>query len=303
MHQSFSMNRGVGSEVGKACFPVADYPGPAATPDTLVLQRENAALKEQVAALTRSNAELEQFAWSASHDLKEPLRTVAGYTQLLLRRRPPAPGSEEAEFAAYVLQGVERMHAMIDGLLEYARTGAALEPSEGPGAVTDTSGAASEAVEALHHLMEECGASVSIAPLPAVAVARTALLQIFSNLIGNALKYRSDAAAPCILVSAESYPGMARFAVRDNGIGIDPEFQERIFLPFQRLHGEEYPGIGLGLALTRRLVERCGGEIWVESEAGGGSTFRFTLPAAVSGPEAAGGLAVRALGKAATAKP
>jgi chemotaxis family two-component system sensor kinase Cph1 len=167
----------------------------------------------------------------------------------------------------------------------------------------DTAAIAVEAMEALQGRMEECGASISIAPLPVVAVAPTPLLQIFSNLIGNALKYRIEGEAPRIEIMAAGKafpmggePGageMVRFAVRDNGIGIDPEFHERIFGPFHRLHGDEYPGIGLGLALTRRLVERYGGQIWVESEAGCGSTFYFTLPAATVGREAVAAVAHR----------
>jgi signal transduction histidine kinase len=288
---------------------------PDRTSETVAtLRRENAALKERVAALNHSNSDLEQFAWSASHDLKEPLRTVAGYAQLLLRRHPPAPGSEDAEFASYLLQGVERMHAMIDGLLEYARAGRDREAPRAGDAVAEpdtaaapdtvavpdieTAAVAAEAVDGLQNLMEACGASVSIAPLPAVAVAPIPLLQIFSNLIGNALKYRTGGVAPRIELWAGAWSAsnrsphnedggagaMAVFAVRDNGIGIDAEFRERIFAPFARLHGDEYPGIGLGLALTRRLVERHGGRIWVESEAGSGSTFYFTLPRRVEEP-------------------
>jgi light-regulated signal transduction histidine kinase (bacteriophytochrome) len=281
MHQFVSMD----CDAGESCFPSEEL--------AVVLRRENEALTQQVSALNRSNADLEQFAWTASHDLKEPLRTVASYTQLLLRRRPPAPGSEDAEFAAFIVQGVERMRAMIDGLLAYAHVGRDQEfgpPSDSAMAHSVyTADIAAEAVEALQSLMQECQASVLIAPLPPVAVAPTPLLQIFSNLIGNALKYRIEGAAPRVEILAEREAcavadgparEMVRFAVRDNGIGIDPEFHERIFGPFHRLHGDEYPGIGLGLSLTRRLVERYGGQIWVESEAGAGSTFYFTLPAA-----------------------
>ncbi|HXP85289.1 MAG TPA: ATP-binding protein [Bryobacteraceae bacterium] len=244
------------------------------------LQTENQMLRERGAALHRSNADLEQFAWAASHDLKEPLRTVAAYTQLLLRRRPPAPGSDEAEFAAFAQGGIERLHAMIDGLLAYARAGRGEEQPQ----VADTGTIVADAVESLHGLMAECGASVSLAPLPPVAIARTPVFQVFSNLIGNALKYRTQGAPPRIEIFAapqeSAADAMVKFAVRDNGIGIDPEYLERIFEPFQRLHGEEFPGIGLGLALTKRLVERHGGRIWVESKPGSGSTFYFTLPAA-----------------------
>jgi light-regulated signal transduction histidine kinase (bacteriophytochrome) len=248
------------------------------------LRRENDALRARIALLTRSNADLEQFAWAASHDLKEPLRTVAAYTQLLLRRRPPVPGSDEAEFGAFVLCGIERLHAMIDGLLAYARAGRGEEQPQ----ISDTSVIVADAVEGLQSLMAERGASVSLAPLPPVAAASTPVFQVFSNLIGNAVKYSIQDVCPRIeIFAAESAasgsadPAMVRFAVRDNGIGIDAEYLERIFEPFQRLHGDEYPGIGLGLALSKRLVERYSGRIWAESTPGRGSTFYFTLPAAV----------------------
>jgi light-regulated signal transduction histidine kinase (bacteriophytochrome) len=280
---------------------------PGSPGETVVaLRRENAALKERLAVLSRSNSDLEQFAWSAGHDLKEPLRTIAGYAQLLLRRRPPAPGSEDADFAGYMLQGVERMRVMIDGLLEYARAGRDQEPSQAgdvpiepngepnaepdtelsAGPDMDTAAIAAETLDGMRNLLEQCGAMVSIAPLPGVAVARVPLLQIFSNLIGNGVKYRTEGVAPQIEVWAAAPSGgaMVTFAVRDHGIGIDPEFHSRIFGPFQRLHGDDYPGIGLGLALTRRLVERHGGRIWVESEAGAGSTFYFTLPSSAEEP-------------------
>ncbi len=223
---------------------------------------------------------------------------AALYAQLLLRRRPPAPGSEDAEFASYLLQGVERMHVMIDGLLEYARAGRDQEPAQAGDAPTEPSldngvdtvadaesrtpnlarspmrnpiwilrPSPPEALDGMRNLLEQCRAIVSIAPLPAVAVARVPLLQIFANLIGNAVKYRTEGVAPQVEVWAASPSGgaMVMLAVRDNGIGIDPEFHGRIFAPFQRLHGDDYPGIGLGLALTRRLVERHGGRIWLES--------------------------------------
>jgi signal transduction histidine kinase len=258
------------------------------------LRLDNASLRQRGTALHRSNSDLEQFAWAASHDLKEPLRTVAAYTQLLLRRRAPEPGSEEAEFAEFMLGGIARLHAMIDGLLAYARAGRGEEQPQ----IADTTAIAADAVESLQGLMAECGASVSLAPLPAVAAAPTPVLQVFSNLIANAVKYRSAGVAPHIEIfaaaessaeraspSASDDPDpamMAQFAVRDNGIGIDPEYLERIFEPFQRLYGDEYPGIGLGLALSKRLVERLGGRIWVESQPGRGSTFYFTLPAAAT---------------------
>jgi signal transduction histidine kinase len=243
-----------------------------------VLQERVAALREQVATMSRANAALEQFAWAASHDLKEPLRTIRAYAQLLLRRRPPEEGSEEAEFAAFLEQGIERLQAMVEGLLAYARAGARDEELQ---QASDTSAIAADVVESLHGLMEECGAGIELAPLPAVAAEQTPVFQILSNLIGNALKYRAAGVTPCIQVfAAEDAGQMIQFGVRDNGIGIHPQYAELIFEPFERLNGDEYPGIGLGLALSKRLVASYGGRIWVESELGAGSTFYFTLPAA-----------------------
>jgi signal transduction histidine kinase len=246
----------------------------------------------------RANADLEQFAWAASHDLKEPLRTIATYTQTLLRRRPPTPGSEEAECASYIHNGIERLHTIIDGLLAYAKAGR----REPHAQIADASAVAADAIQSLHGMMAECAATVLLAPLPSVAATHLPLLQVFSNLIANALKYRSAGSPPRIEIFADpeepsvyttgaappSPPlSMVRFAVRDNGTGIDPEYLERIFEPFQRLHGDEYPGVGLGLALSKRLVERLGGRIWAESQPGSGSTFYFTLPAASAGAAAA----------------
>jgi len=260
------------------------------------LRRENEQLRARVAALMRWNADLEQFAWSASHDLKEPLRTLSAYTNLLLRRRPAEPDSEEAAFAGFIQSGIERLQDMIDGLGAYARAG----KGEDQPYVCDTTEIAGDAVEALQALMAERSASATLAPLPNVIAAPLPVLQIFTNLIGNALKYCEPGVAPRIEIFADeevdadpppSGRPMVRFGVRDHGIGIDPQYAERIFHPFQRLHGEEYPGVGLGLALAKRLVERYGGRIWVECNPGGGCTFYFTLPLAQAAPSNAMGAA------------
>jgi light-regulated signal transduction histidine kinase (bacteriophytochrome) len=283
MHSSFML-----TDAQESCAEAEDSDD---VPDELErLRLENEALRSRVAALSRSNADLEQFAWSASHDLKEPLRTVAAYTQLLLRRKPPVPGSEEAEFAAFVQSGIDRLHEMIDGLLAYARANQGEQQLH----FCDTGAIVEDAIEALQGLMTERGASVSLTPLPPVAAPPTPVLQIFSNLIGNALKYTVEAVPPRIEIFAAredaADAGMVQFAVRDNGIGIDAQYLDRIFEPFQRLHGDEYPGIGLGLALSKRLVERHGGRIWVECNPGSGSTFCFTLPAARAGAARATGI-------------
>jgi light-regulated signal transduction histidine kinase (bacteriophytochrome) len=243
----------------------------------------NAELRDRVKQLERSNVDLEQFAWAASHDLKEPLRTISSYTDLLVRRsrgkngKAPDEG-QAAEFARYIQQGVERMSAMIDGLLAYSR--AMMQPLEHDH-VTNAQIAAEEAVQTLHASIEENGARIEIDPLPVVCAESGPLLQIFQNLLANALKYRTPDVAPCIRISAVTGGGEVRFAVGDNGIGIAPEHYDRIFEVFRRLHGEDYEGLGVGLAICKRLVERYGGRIWLDSEPGSGSTFYFILPAAL----------------------
>jgi light-regulated signal transduction histidine kinase (bacteriophytochrome) len=241
------------------------------------LQRLNAQLQEKLELLSRSNAELEQFAWAASHDLKEPLRTVVSYCQLLLRRRQHSVDPEELEFMQYIRGAVDRMHALIDGLLAYSR--AMYEPLE-TARRTDAGAVAAEAVQVFQDVIEQTGAIISIDPLPPVTVHEAPLLQVFQNLIGNALKYRRTGVPARIRISGFAESGQVRFAVADNGIGIKPEHYERIFVLFRRLHGSELPGVGVGLALCKRLVERHGGRIWIEAEPGAGSTFYFTLPAA-----------------------
>ncbi len=250
----------------------------------------NQELREKVKQLERSNADLEQFAWAASHDLKEPLRTISGYTQLLIRRRAPVKkaglaneshsgkrDAEDAEFARYIQQGVTRMGGLIDALLAYSR---AMHQPLGPDRVTDAQSAAEEAVQTLGAAIEASGAVVHVDRLPPVCAESAPLVQIFQNLMANALKYRNSETPPCVNVSAETRGGEVRFAVRDNGIGIASEHYDRIFDVFRRLHGEDYEGLGIGLAICKRLVERYGGRIWLESELGAGSTFYFTLRAA-----------------------
>jgi light-regulated signal transduction histidine kinase (bacteriophytochrome) len=259
------------------------------------LRAMNEELREKIRLLERSNADLEQFAWAASHDLKEPLRTISGYTQLLLRRRMKErewgggadggpyrnPGehnlqneTDAAEFARYIQQGVERMGAMLDALLAYSR---AMYQPLGPDHVADAQGAAQDAIETLAAAMEETGAKIGVDPLPPVFADAAPLTQIFQNLLANALKYRRPEAAPAVHISATTRGDEVRFAVSDNGLGIAAEHYHRIFDVFRRLHGEEYEGLGIGLAICKRLVERYGGRIWLDSEVGTGSTFYFTL--------------------------
>jgi light-regulated signal transduction histidine kinase (bacteriophytochrome) len=232
-------------------------------------------LVKAVDELKRSNDELQQFAYVASHDLQEPLRMVASYTQLLAQRYKGRLDSDADEFIAFAVDGSNRMQGLIKDLLAYSRAGAngkALReiPSEN---------ALKEALTNLRATIEESGAVVTHDSLPAIITDDTQLAQVFQNLIGNAIKYRS-AQVPHVHVSATKTGGNEWiFSVRDNGLGIDPQYFERIFILFQRLHGrEEFKGTGIGLAICKKTLERLGGRIWVESEPEKGSTFCFALP-------------------------
>jgi PAS domain S-box-containing protein len=231
-------------------------------------------LRKTARELKRSNDDLEQFAYLASHDLQEPLRMVASYLQLLERRYREKLGTDAGEFIDYAVEGATRMKRLINDLLEYSKVGTAERPFE----PTQSLEALEEALANLQVAISESGAKVTHGPLPAVTADRKQLVQLFQNLVGNAIKFRS-AAPPRVHVAAQMERGEWVFSVRDNGIGIDPKFADRIFIIFQRLHGrEEYPGTGIGLALCRKIVERHGGRIWVEPGPGGGSVFFFTVP-------------------------
>jgi signal transduction histidine kinase len=236
------------------------------------LERRRLEAARQV--LQRSNEELRQFAYIASHDLQEPLRTVASFTQLLVSRFGSQGGPDVAQFVAYIVDGVERMSTLINDLLQYSSSGASKTLPRDP---TSAEGALGEALFALSASIQESGAGVTHDPLPSVWVENRSLITLLQNLIGNAIKYRGED-APHIHIQAETTDGNWRFCVRDNGIGIAPEYHERIFGIFKRLHGKEIPGTGIGLAICQRIVQWHGGNIWVESEPGTGSAFYFTLP-------------------------
>jgi signal transduction histidine kinase len=233
------------------------------------------ALREKTNALARSNAELEQFAYVASHDLQEPLRMVSSYVQLFEKRYAGQVDTRAQKYIDYAVEGAKRMQALIGGLLEYSRVGRIDEPS---GRV-DTGAALDQALLDLRSAIEESRAEVTRGPLPAVTGNAERLAQVFLNLVGNAIKFRRPGEAPSIHVSAAPQGEEWLFAVRDNGIGIDPQYLDRIFVIFQRLHTRaEYPGTGIGLSICKKVIERHGGRIWVESESGAGATFHFTLP-------------------------
>lgn len=242
-------------------------------------KRMESALEEKAKELERSNQELEQFAYIASHDLQEPLRMIASYTQLLERRYKERLDADALQFISYAVDGAARMQALINDLLAYSRVGTRAKAF----VLIDCADVVRRALKNLEIAIEESGAKVVVADLPKVQGDLTQLTQLFQNLVGNAIKFRGDK-PPAIHISAqleEEGPSVWHFAVRDEGIGIDPQYFERIFVIFQRLHTrEEYPGTGIGLAVCKKIVERHGGQIWVESEVGKGSTFHFTIPKA-----------------------
>ncbi len=243
-------------------------------------------LARKVDELARSNADLEQFAYVASHDLQEPLRMVTAYTQLLAERYRGKLDENADKFIGYASEGAQRMQVLIQDLLAFSRVGR-------NGLVSgnvDCNSVMEEVLQTLTAAIQESGATVTHGDLPAVWADRTQVAQIFQNLIGNAIKFRGTA-PPLISMQAEKADQRWLFRVSDNGIGIAPEYAQNIFIVFQRLHARsEYAGNGIGLAICKKIVERDGGRIWVESQSGSGSTFKFTLPA--HGPdERAGGQA------------
>jgi signal transduction histidine kinase len=224
--------------------------------------------------LARSNRDLEQFAYVASHDLQEPLRMVATYTQLLAERYQGKLDENADKYIHYAVEGALRMQTLVQDLLAFSRVGR--HGTEF--AVTECNPVVETALKNLHNAIEESKAQITCETLPAVMADRSQLVQVFQNLIGNALKFRG-ASAPVIRVSAEKKRREWIFSVSDNGIGIAPEHAEIIFVIFKRLHTRaEYPGSGIGLAICQKIVERHGGRIWVESEPGKGSSFKFALP-------------------------
>ncbi|GAA4325246.1 signal transduction histidine kinase [Actinomadura luteofluorescens] len=241
-------------------------------------------LDEQTEELRRSNAELEQFAYVASHDLQEPLRKVASFCQMLERRYGDKLDDRGRQYIAFAVDGAKRMQALINDLLSFSRVGRMSRPEDS----VDLDDVVRQALDNLSTLCEETGAEVDVAELPDVAGDRTQLVQLFQNLVGNAIKFRREGVPPRVTIDVRRTGDEWEFGCSDNGIGIDPRYADRIFLIFQRLHSrEEYTGTGIGLALCKKIVEYHGGRIWLaagehaepDAEAATGTTFRWTLPA------------------------
>jgi PAS domain S-box-containing protein len=231
--------------------------------------------KQAEEALARSNHDLEQFANIVSHDLREPLRMVEAFGSLLAQRHAEKLDGKAREYLAYITGGAKRMATLINGLLEYSRVdrGAYIASD------TNTHDVVNGVLSNLRVAIDTAHAAIHVGPMPVVSGNPTQLLQLFQNLVENAIKYRKADVTPEISIGAERQDDRWLFKVTDNGLGIDPKHHERIFELFQRLHAEEeYSGVGIGLAVSKKIVERHGGRIWVESTPGMGSTFVFTLP-------------------------
>jgi light-regulated signal transduction histidine kinase (bacteriophytochrome) len=229
--------------------------------------------------MRRANDDLEQFAYSASHDLREPLRNVVVYSQLLKKRYGGRlePGADE--FLRYIGDGAKRMEELVSDLLAYTRAGSA---GDGPVELTDSRAVLQQVLENLKQAIEESHGKVTYDPLPVALVRPRHLEQLFQNLISNSLKYRKESESPRIHIRAVRQGSSWRFSVADNGFGIAPEYHDKVFGVFKRLHSnnDRYAGTGIGLAICQKIVERYSGRIWIESEQGAGSVFHLTLPVA-----------------------
>jgi light-regulated signal transduction histidine kinase (bacteriophytochrome) len=239
------------------------------------IRESNEELQQRAAELAEANTQLEQFAYVASHDLQEPLRMVTSYLQLIEKRYRDKLDASGEEFIGFAVDGAMRMKRMIDGLLAYSRVSTRSQPL-GPTSCEDL---LAQVLSNLQVAIQENDALIIHDPLPTVMADGTQLMAVFQNLIGNAIKFRAGR-QPHIHISAGRQKDEWLFSVRDNGIGIAPEYFERIFAIFSRLHTQtRYPGTGIGLTICKRVVERHGGRIWVESRPGEGATFFFSIPA------------------------
>jgi light-regulated signal transduction histidine kinase (bacteriophytochrome) len=239
-----------------------------------VILRDVTERERSRAELLRSNHDLRQFAFAASHDLRAPLRSISGYLGMLQARFASTIDEAARDLIERALAAVKQVDRLTDDLLTYARADAEATPAVD----TDSNAALAESLRLLEAPIADSGARIDSADLPVLRTDPRALVRLFQNLLDNAIKYRGEQPL-AILVRAERAPSQWIFSVSDNGIGVEPEYRERIFGLLQRLHTQRaYPGTGMGLALCRRIVERLGGTIWVQSNAGGGSTFCFSIP-------------------------
>jgi light-regulated signal transduction histidine kinase (bacteriophytochrome) len=259
--------------------PLIDRQGAVVGASTIVhdiTQRKQAetALRRTAQDLARSNQDLEQFAYVASHDLLEPLRMVTGYLQLIERRYKDKLDNDAREFINFAVDGAIRMNRLITDLLDYSRIHTRGKQPE-PVAMESV---LARALDYLQSAIRDSDAVITHDPLPTVQGDASQLVQLMQNLIGNAIKFRAPERGARVCIGAQKNDDEWVFSVKDEGIGIEPQYMEKIFLIFQRLHSrQEYPGTGIGLAICKKIVERHGGRIWVQSEVGQGSTFFFTI--------------------------
>jgi PAS domain S-box-containing protein len=245
--------------------------------DITPLRESERELERYMDELRASNEELQRFAYVASHDLQEPLRSIISFSQLLERRYKGQLDQDADDFIGFIIDGGTRMQRLILDLLQLSR----VETKAKPLVPTESEGVVTDALRLMETAIADAGATVTVGPMPRVMADAAQLAQVFQNLISNALKYRRPDVPPEVRISAEREGRFWRFSVADNGIGIEAEYFDRIFVIFQRLHTrEEYEGTGIGLAVVKKIVERHGGRVRVESTPGMGSTFSFTLPAA-----------------------
>jgi signal transduction histidine kinase len=240
------------------------------------LEQAKAELAAKSHSLALSNADLQEFAYAASHDLQEPVRTIVGFAQLLKRRYGGQMGPEADEFIGFVVEGAERMRRQINDLLAYAQ----LEHGEiaaGPVAMDEV---LDEVLEHLAPTIAETNARIEREPLPVVRARRDAMVRVMQNLLTNGLKFTAPSERPHLEISGHAVDDWAEIRVRDHGIGIDPQFHDRIFRMFERLEPGVYPGSGIGLAICRKVADMHGGRLWVESVRGAGATFHLRLPVA-----------------------
>ena len=270
---------GVESWVHLSTSPLFDrgaFQGVLAMATNITERKANEAeMARQAESLKQSITDLQQFAYIASHDLKEPLRNIRAYAQLLSQRHGASLGADANEFLGFIVSGTAKMDALIRDLLLYSRV--VNDDATRPMQSLSTATVLQWTRMNLETSIRESGATIEFGELPIILGHEPQILQLFANVISNAILFRS-AEPPLIHVSAEPDGRFWNFSIRDNGMGIESGYHERIFGPFKRLHGPEFPGTGMGLAICRKIVEHHGGRMWVESEMGHGSTFRFTLP-------------------------